>query len=283
MGRWIFLSVAIVLLAILALSFLNHPQPCGVALEYRIGAIDPRFGVSDAEYRADVKAAAAVWSKAVGHDLFRYNPDATLTVNLVYDWRQAATQSELTAETAIAHLSARADSVKARLHAEIPRFDGQKRRHEAEVEAYNNEVQHWNSIGGAPREVGDGLMMRQRTLNREARAINETAARLNAMVGDYNTLVKQINAETAAINSDGLAGTEFLKGFYQRTGDAAHIDIYQFRRHDDLLLVLAHELGHALGLAHNLDPKSIMSPILQTTDLRLSSADRKALEYVCRR
>src|SRR5258706_1389063 len=62
---------------------------CNTSQFYKIGMIDPRFGLSSAEVFADSEQATNIWSSVQGKQLFTYSPNAHLTVNFVYDQRQA--------------------------------------------------------------------------------------------------------------------------------------------------------------------------------------------------
>src|SRR4051812_38944437 len=65
-----------------------YQSPCDNPVPYRIGAVDPRFNLSTSDFTADVQEATDIWNNADGKTLFAYDPDAEMTVNLVYDGRQ---------------------------------------------------------------------------------------------------------------------------------------------------------------------------------------------------
>src|SRR3982751_3180659 len=65
-----------------------YQSPCAVPRTYSIGSIDPRFKISKATFLAVTEQAASLWRNADGKSLFVYDPDAKLTINLVYDERQ---------------------------------------------------------------------------------------------------------------------------------------------------------------------------------------------------
>lgn len=75
-------------------------------------------------------------------------------------------------------------------------------------------------------------------------------------------------------------GTEFDKGDYFE----GTVSIYQFFGKNDLVLLLAHELGHVLGVKHVEDPSAIMTAVLSGVDrgnLVLREADKAAFAQVC--
>ena len=154
--------------------------------------------------------------------------------------------------------------------------------------AYNERVQYWNDQGGAPPQEYDSLnaqkgalMQQMGTLEAQRQEINRLAQEINALIDKYNLLVDHINANVDAINNNGLVGTEFEEGVYVSDADGQRIDIYQFDTKTALLRVLAHELGHALGLNHVEGRDSIMNPINLGSEFALTAQDLAALRAQC--
>ena len=80
-------------LIILAAAFLRTASPCQEPLTYRIGKVDERFGLTRQEFAIAVDMAAAMWGKPLSHELFREDHNGTIEINLVYDYRQEATDN----------------------------------------------------------------------------------------------------------------------------------------------------------------------------------------------
>ena len=68
---------------------------------------------------------------------------------------------------------------------------------------------------------------------------------------------------------------------YVEEGGDRRIDIYEFSTEEKLVRVLAHELGHALGIDHVPDSKAIMYEFNEENSLTLTDADKAALVGVC--
>jgi len=103
--------------------------------------------------------------------------------------------------------------------------------------------------------------------------------------------VMQEHTNVDAVNVD--AGKEMVAGRYIRRNGIREIEIYEYSSFSSLVAVLAHELGHALGLGHNNNPQSVMSPSSEQRDedssvstsgtsISLSTDDISALRTQCR-
>jgi hypothetical protein len=277
-------------------SFLYFQKgPCESPITYKIGIIDPRFGVSVDNFIKDLDEASAIWEKPIGKPLFMYDPNGTLTINLIYDNRQQITQQEQALNQNISQTSQTADSLKLQYTALKAQYTQAESEYTAQVTQfnktqanYNAEVSHWNSVGGAPKKQYDALMTekdsliaQQNALEQKRQQVNQLADSVNAFIHKYNLLVSYINSNVRAINNDGLAGTQFEEGVYVRDESGKRINIYQFENQIDLTRVLAHELGHSLNIGHNANPDSIMNPINQSETLSVSPEDLQALKTEC--
>ncbi|HEY4501944.1 MAG TPA: matrixin family metalloprotease [Candidatus Paceibacterota bacterium] len=282
--------------AVAAYGWQTRYVPCAEPIEYRLGTVDPRFKLSDEEVLRDIAKASDLWGTARGRPLFAYNPEGALTINLIYDTRQQATQKTAELSGVIDKTSRVASSVKAQYSSLQSSYNAADAEYERQVAqfneaqgAYNERVEYWNAKGGAPPAEYAKLSAQKRSLTQQLSSIeakrqelNRLADQINALIDKYNLLVDHINANVDDINNNGLVGTEFEEGVYVSDASGERIDIYEFESKTAFLRVLAHELGHALGLDHTEGPDSIMNPVNRGKTFALTAQDREALEAECK-
>ena len=273
-----------------------HNIPCQNPIEYKIGIIDSGFDVSTTTFKSDIATAGALWSKAAGKTLFEYNPNGDVTINLIYDDRQKITDQEqvlnsnIDSTTQVAQsVKDQFESLKSSYNTAVAQYKSDLAAYNTALTGYNTEVDYWNGQGGAPaseyqklQSEKASLATQRSTLESEQANVNSLAGQINSMIDQYNLLVAKINNNVSAINNDGLSGTQFEEGVYITDSSGKRINIYQFDTQTTFLRVLAHEMGHSLGLLHDTGTQSIMNPVNQGKALVLSAEDITALKALCK-
>ena len=271
--------------------------PCRQPITYSIGAFDTRFGISEEQFLKVITKAETLWEKASEKELFAYDPNGKLKINLVFDYRQEATLKMRKLGLSVDDSQSSYDALTARYRIRKQQVEGLKTSYETLVvgveqrqSAYNEEVARWNRKGGAPKDVYARLseesaslrkeMSRVRSLESELRKLQED---INSLVTVINQIANNINVKAEEFNALGRArGEEFTEGMYTSDRFGQKIDIYQFNDLEMLARVLAHEFGHALALEHVEDPEAIMYRLNQGKNSKLSSADITAVKKQCK-
>lgn len=269
--------------------------PCRQPIVYSIGSFDNRFNVSQQTFLSDLAAAAKIWNDAAGKTLFTYQSNGWLKVNLIYDERQQSTQKLAGLGIVIDDTKASYDSLKAKYDTLLADYNSKKAAYDAAVKqyqkdlsAYNAAVASANARGGASPGEYARLQQERASLDAELQNVNTLQTALNAeadsvnTIGNaLNTLGTTLNADVQKYNNSPTTGEAFTEGEYQSSLFSSEVDIYQFDNNTKLIRVLAHELGHALGLDHVSDPKAIMYYLNSGTNEAVTAADRDALQKRC--
>ena len=274
----------------------NNFFPCRQAITYSIDSFDTRFGVSKETFLGAMKDAEAIWEKPIGKDLFKYSTDGHLKVNLIYDSRQETTQILKNMGVVVENSRASYDSLKSKYDSLIKSYEQNKAIFESRFSAfesrkknYEAEVTASNRKGGASKETFARLNAEKEYLNQEITYLNILQTELSSQVEDINALAKALNQLATTLNLNvkqyntigSSLGGEFEEGTYVRDESGARIDIYQFDNRTKLVRVLAHELGHALGLDHIEDPKAIMYRLNNGINEKLTNTDIVELKNLC--
>lgn len=272
--------------------------PCSTPITYSIDVIDAGFRTSTSTLERALKNAEEVWEGAIARDLFTYVPSGgEIRVSLAYDVRQATTQTlaklGISVDANMQTYEQMRDSYLAlskQYESQKSTFENTYAAFERDVAAYEAQVKRWNDRGGAPQSVYDELEATQKQLkNREIQlqqlqgAMNENARSINALVKTLNVLAHELNVSVATYNSVGESvGGEFEEALYESRPGSRTITVFEFDDEARLTRLLAHEMGHALGLEHIDEPSAIMYRLNQSKNSVATKADTEALRVQCR-
>lgn len=288
------LLVAIIIGSVTYSGYAYLAGPCRTPLEYSIGRLDEGFKMSESEFLKAIAEAEAIWEKPAERELFSAAVTGDLWIHFIYDERQATADKNETLEAKIGVTESRAtivkrefESLRARHEAAEDEYESLVRAFEARQSAHNANVTYWNGRGGATEgeykklsKEASELGVLYESLESKRREVNALAQQVNSLIGEYNRLVKNINSNIEVINES--ADKEFEQGEYIYNGGEERINIYKFSDRSELVRVLAHELGHALGIEHNTDPESIMYYLNESDTLVATESDMLGLKSACR-
>jgi len=281
-------------------SYILYSEPCEEPIPYSLGEFDTEFKISTEYFLKAIADAEAIWEEPSKKDLFVYAPTDTsydnLKINLMYDYRQQATSALSTLGVVVEDTKESYDALKVKFTSAKTQYENEKASLNVAIDifnaksaAYEAEVSRWNKEGGAPESEYQKLQKTRAELESEQKVLKTREANLakkadeiNAMVVVLNRLASNLNLTVEKYNNVNEArGESFEEGVYYSEGLKRAIDIYEFEDRNKLVRVLAHELGHALGIEHVPDSKAIMYEYNHGTGMALTQADLSALEMAC--
>jgi hypothetical protein len=265
------------------------PAPCTEPIAYRISTVDPRFGISQEDFATASHEAAGLWNEVAGKQLLAERVDNALPVSLAFDDRQRNTQAAGRIDAAQEETEAaraQIEEKRAALAERAASLDTAVRAFNLRADAYQQEVERWNAQDGAPpaehealEEERLDLQREQERLSGEARSVDAYSNKIGKEVDELNERIRQINANVDSFNE--TAAHEFEQGLYIEDASGKRIIVYEFSSRDELVWVLAHEFGHALGLGHLDDETAVMHAQNLGVAPSLSAADKEALTLRC--
>jgi len=267
---------------------------CTEPVKYSVGGVDPRFNLSEEALRKILLETENIWENPVEKNLFDYDPDAALKVNLIFDERQQGIIEAKESEERLADLKSfhqqiidKHENIEATYRNRLNVFNDRVADYERRVADYNSSVEYWKDKGGATQKAYDELKSQKKylaktfdNLNKERKAINDLVNQANSLVESENSTVSNFNELLDTYKSKFGNSTEFDKGVF----NGSSIAVFEFKDKNDLRLALTHEFGHVLGISHLQTPKSIMYYLMGEQDLnapRLSIEDLNALRAAC--
>lgn len=269
------------------------PAPCEMPIVYTIGAIDTRFSITEDEVLQAMSKAEALWENALGKNLFEYSDQKGLPVQFIYDERQEKTQAQADLEARLDDLQVEESEAKAKEQIakyETAKSDYERKlvAYESALDTYNDRVTKINKSGGATEAERKDLKRDYDALQNQFQEVEAARQKVNSLVVTANqritanqALVETYNKEVTTFQEQyGGDGEVFDQGVY--TG--SDITVYQYDDMPRLIMVLAHEMGHALGIDHVEESKALMHYLMRDQDIStiaLDEADLQALQNVC--
>jgi hypothetical protein len=267
---------------------------CPTPIEYRLGTIGESFVISPNEAKAAIAEAADLWENKVGEDLFIYTQDADFTINFIFDERQEVANAQTTDRDRLDNIAQQNDAFRTQIaelqntyEANQATFAAKRDAYDVDLRAYNDRVRQVNDRGGAGRDAFAALEEERVSLERisnslqqEATGLNDLAQQLNNLSSEGNRLIDTYNQEVQAYNREYGEAHEFTQGDYQ----GGEINVYKFSDNNELVAVLAHEFGHALGINHIEEPGALMYYLLDDELFdapTLAASDVAAYQAVC--
>lgn len=138
----------------------------------------------------------------------------------------------------------------------------ERAKYKSQSDKYNEQTQYWNGQGASPSSVYERLEAERQFLKRSQTQLDYKVKKLNRIVETVNVMAEKLNKMAdnydRTVNKFNSNFAEKSEGFVQGDYRANVINIYHFKGAVDLMVVIAHELGHALSLEHVADSRSIM-------------------------
>ena len=284
--------------------FSHHPDHtiapgCDIPITLHLEQPDGRFGLEEATIRHTLIEAIDLWEGASDTQLFVLTENEGMPVRFVYGERQAtgADQARERAQLderrrALEQDRARFEGRREELSREIDEFEREQRALNRRIERHQQAVTDYNE-GRGPRDAArrDQLVAKQQALEEQQTALDTRRSalerrqeNLNAQGQQLNQAFDSLSAELDSYNEAASAQGGFELGRFTLEGGERRIEIFQALDQDQLRLILAHELGHALGIDHVPQEDAIMSSHLTQSNAGrtgLSRADRTALMAAC--
>ena len=271
------------------------PHTCRVPVEYDLGNIDERFGLSRSNILSILDGSENVWETYTNTELFKYKSGADFKINFIFDERQQITvdrsnlEEELNkTESSIEKISDTFNKLSDSYDNKLSDFNILQETYNDRVSTYNKKVKKYNDEGEAPPNIFAELEKEKaileslsKKLERDFRELDTLKDNLNKLVENNNTLIRSHNSNIETYN--GRFGIE--RSFDQGNYTGEDINIFQFDSIETLRLVLAHEFGHVLGIEHVDNSKSIMYYLMRDqnlNNLNLSEEDLFTFREVCK-
>jgi hypothetical protein len=281
-GRLFVILIIALLLSRAVYYYLN--AYCYFPILYSVGEVDPRFNVNKEQVIEIAKDASDRWNQAVGKEIIKYDPEASLKITFVYDQRQADLD-RLNAELEkIGNNDLNLENFLTKIEDLNDQYETDIEDYTTRLQAYNKKVDYYNNSGGAPTDIYNQLQTESAGFDREKTSLDQRREELIELSTLYDSQVGEFNNDLEKINQYLKENENKLvtQGLYY-SGENK-IDIFTFGDEEELRLLLMHELAHAVGIEHSENDQAVMSPILNSemkTDPKPTSDDLELIKNRC--
>lgn len=283
-------------------------------LKWRVAPVDARFGVSREDVVRAVEQGVAIWETAAGRKLFERDDTAGFPIKLVFDERQKELLDVLRSNRAVQTEEDMMSAQRGMTAGAVARFESAAQQlrsrvqsYEMRLNTYNQRINQINASGGIPPGQEFAIEQERQALDSELAAIQQAEQEVERLRIEANQLADEFNRQVKLHNEQvtnrqrTASPAKLVRLGECRIVETKHrgttktnvevISIFAFQGLDHLTFILAHELGHALGLDHVEGDGALMSAVEdgRRTPNKLAATDRdlaalaRALESVAGR
>jgi hypothetical protein len=273
-------------------------EECEQTITWKFGAVDSRFNLDKDSLMVVMQSVSTLWAEAAGYTVLAHDPQGEVELNFYYTHQQEYSDNEQELSDKIKrqrqiYYSKNILYQRQENHFEDieQEFNQQQAEYNDAVTAYNQTLNRIQTTGVRSRELNEKLQrlkrdieIRETVLQTLRVNLNEQEENLKNHSDELNQYADTINELVYQYQKRFSSWKTFYQGVYINVGGKRKINIYQFDDIGRLKLLLAHEFGHALGLKHVGNPKSIMYYLTDrqnTEELQLTDEDMRAFKNRC--
>lgn len=264
--------------------FLTQKSNDCKVVKYKLGNIND-LEYSRKQIKQIIQKAERLWEKETPKDIFKYNPQAEFTIN-ISNKLQKKPETLPQIKQNYTELQQKREQLKNNYNTKSKKYNKEVEQHQRQAQQYRKQAQKINQQDNPSDKKVKQLKQKKRRVESRKAELNQKKKSLESIVDKITSTSKQL-AELSSKFGETTTYKQVYStttAFKQNNFSSKEINIEKFYDHDDLVLKIAHYLGHAYGLEYIDNSQAIMAPKLdqQTlSTLQLTSEDIKAIEEKC--